>query len=78
MLKFNPTITAHLVSYIREGGIAIQIFVLKVEHTSYTMGNRALPDIYTLALGPHMYHFHTSDQRKVSAYISHIALALKC
>jgi len=25
-----------------------------------------------------MYHFHTSDQRKVSAYISHITLAQEC
>jgi len=30
--------------------------LLKVEHISYTMGTCALPDIYTLALGPASAH----------------------
>jgi len=34
--------------------------------------------IYTIGVYFKMYHFHTSDQRKVSAYISHIALAQEC
>jgi len=30
--------------------LLFESLLLKVEHISYTMGNRALPDIYTLAL----------------------------
>jgi len=52
MAKFIPTITAYLVLYIIEGYGNMLCLLLKVEHISYTMGTRALPDIYTLALRP--------------------------
>jgi len=54
MANFNPTITAYLVPYIREGYEFCHwvSLLLKVEHISYTMSTRALPDIYALALGP--------------------------
>jgi len=57
MAKFNPTITTYLVPYIIEGcdntkfSYWVSLF-LKVDYISYTMGTHALPDIYTLALGP--------------------------
>jgi len=56
MEKFNPTITAYLVPYIIEGydnkNFCYWVnLLLKVEHISYTMGTRALPDICTLVHG---------------------------
>jgi len=55
MAKFNPTITAYLVPYIiewHENFFCYWVSLLaKVEHISYTMGTRALPDIYALAHG---------------------------
>jgi len=32
--------------------------LLKVEHISYAMGTCALPDVYTLALGPQNTNIH--------------------
>ena len=49
MVKFNPTITAYLVFYIRE---EITAEYVKVVHISYIMVTCTLPDAYTLALGP--------------------------
>jgi len=48
MAKFNPKITASLVPYIIEG--YDNKILLKVQHISYTMGTRTLPDIYIYAL----------------------------
>jgi len=51
--KFNPTITAYLVLYIREGydnktfAIGRVYFLKYVEHISYNIVTRALPDINT-------------------------------
>jgi len=47
MAKFNPKITAYLVPYIIVG--YDNKILIKVQHISYTMGTRALPDIYALA-----------------------------
>jgi len=48
--KFNPTITAYLVPYIKEvhkKNFCYWVSLLfKVEHISYTMGTHALPGIY--------------------------------
>jgi len=44
MSKFNPTITAYLVSYIIFNWVSI---LVKVEHISYIMGTRDFPDICT-------------------------------
>jgi len=57
MAKFNLMITAYLVLYTREGYYNKSFYYwmslfIKVEHISYTMGIRALPDIYTLSLRP--------------------------
>jgi len=54
MAKFNPTITAYLLPYIIEEydnkNFCYRVsLLLKVERISYTMGTRALPDIYSLA-----------------------------
>jgi len=51
MAKFNPTITVHLVPYIREGNDNKNILLMS-ERISYIMVTCALPDIYTLALRP--------------------------
>jgi len=68
MAKFNPTITAYLIPYIRELYDDNKIFyywvslLLKVEHISYIMDARVLPDMYTLARGAklHIYKHESS------------------
>jgi len=57
MTIFNPTITAYLVPYIKEGYDNKNFshwvsLLLEVEHISYTIGTRALPDTCPKACGP--------------------------
>jgi len=54
MAKFNPTITAYLVPYIKQEYDDTK-FCYCSTSISYTMSTRALPDIYTLPSGKYVY-----------------------